>query len=575
MSKSELPGGIPMLSPQVAGPRWQGAGTGDAPRPVLARGGASGIGNCLWPLSFEGLLVGVMVWLNLSASMTSLRCRAAGVTVITHGLNGNVDDWVIAMADRMTGYPRFPGTNFTCYELYFTLSGANYVLTWRRLGGGAPSDTDSGEILIKLDWRQLANDDYSTYDVAAMVVPQLLQRNFIAELNGHALAELPLHLIGHSRGGSLVCQLSYLLGTNGVWVDHLTTLDPHPLNNDGFVDFPYSVVDASARTYENVLFHDNYFQNLNVLFYGEPVAGAYVRQLTDLDGGYGGIAASHSDVHLWYHGTVDLRVPADDTVASITSAERQTWWTPYESSGAVAGFYYSLIGQGDRLSADRPAGQGTDSIRDGYNQRWDLGAGLSNNRTALPPGNRRWPNLIKFNLTGTNVMLAGQSNMVAYYYQWSQPASSNATVNVYVDDDFNPYNGNERLVGQVNVPGTGPDQIGSGTVSIVLNATNVTPGSHALCARISAGADSRYLYAPEILTVFSSFEPPSLALARDAGGQFRIELTGVPGQRVVLQSAPDLHGWQPLATNWLETNVWSYFDNVSENDRRFYRATLQ
>src|SRR5206468_7373545 len=230
--------------------------------------------------------------------------------------------------------------NFTCYELYFILTNSNYALTWRRLGGSAPPATDSGEILIKLDWRQLANDSYSTYQVASAVVPRLLQPNFIPEMNGHALAELPLHLIGHSRGGSLVCQLSRLLGTNGVWLDHLTTLDPHPLNNDGFSDFPYTVVDAPAHTYENVLFHDNYYQTLNLFFYGEAVSGAYVRQLTNLDGGYDGIAASHSDVHLWYHGTVDWRLPADDTVAKITSAERQTWWTPYESDGVIAGFYY-------------------------------------------------------------------------------------------------------------------------------------------------------------------------------------------------------------------------------------------
>src|SRR5262245_31501465 len=130
------------------------------------------------------LLLGLMLP-GLRLSDTGL---AAGVTIITHGLNSNVDDWVIAMASRMTDYARFPGTNFTCYEIYFIPTNSSYAPTWRRLGGNAPPATDSGEILVKLDWRQLANNDYSTYDVAAAVVPQLLQTNFIPELNGHALA---------------------------------------------------------------------------------------------------------------------------------------------------------------------------------------------------------------------------------------------------------------------------------------------------------------------------------------------------------------------------------------------------
>src|SRR4051812_36026252 len=101
-------------------------------------------------------LVVLLVW--------PFSARPAGVTIITHGLNSNVDDWVIAMANRITKYPMFPGTNSTCYELYFIpASGSSYTMTWRRLSGVAPVDSESGEILIKLDWRQLADNAFSTY----------------------------------------------------------------------------------------------------------------------------------------------------------------------------------------------------------------------------------------------------------------------------------------------------------------------------------------------------------------------------------------------------------------------------
>ena len=267
------------------------------------------------------LIVGLCCLVVANPSRSS-----AGVTIITHGLNGNTDDWVDAMADAIPNHPRFFGTNSTIYKLDVTYSSGFYYLSWLRESGVLPSSSESGEIIVKLDWRTLANNSFSTYNVAWAVGYWLQLTNLISEMSSHALSEFPLHLVGHSRGGSLMCELSRQLGTNGIWIDHLSTLDPHPLNNDGFVDFPYTVVDAPARTYENVLFHDNNWQDLNFFVFGEPVAGAYTRKLTFLDGGYGGGAASHSDAHLWYHGSVDWNTPTSDSVASLSSSERLTWY---------------------------------------------------------------------------------------------------------------------------------------------------------------------------------------------------------------------------------------------------------
>ena len=514
----------------------------------------------------------LLLWAALLSVGIVPTAHGAGVTVITHGFNGDAQGWVLGMASSIPGYCNFPGTNIVCYEVNVSNSGG-FVVTSRKLAGGHPTNDFNAELVIKLDWGDLAGffDQYDTYEVAAAVVPRFLQTNFIAELSGHALAELPLHLIGHSRGGSLMCQISRLLGTNGVWVDHLTTLDPHPVNEDGNVD-PLFVTDAPLRVYENVLFADNCYQDFGGYPHGQFMPSSYNRRLTALPGGY---SSAHSDMHLWYHATIDLRDPADDTEALLTGSDRATWFSPYESSGVRAGFYYARLGGGDRLSLDRPVSPDSDYPAYGYNQRWDLGAGIAANRTALPANNGGWPNLIKLNLAGTNLMAQGQSNAVALYYQWAKSASSNAAVSIYLDDDYNPWNGNERLVRQLPVSGTTSNNVVFAAASINVASTNAAPGVHSLYAKIDGGGRTRYLYAPELLTVFSSLEAPRLAIARDVTSNIRVDVIGVPGQRIVLQSSIDFQSWQPLATNWLATSTWSYFTITTGTGMRFYRAELQ
>ena len=502
--------------------------------------------------------------------------QAGGVTIITHGYNSDVSGWVTGMADQIANYSTFPGSNAKIYQVTLTTDGANYFYQWQRSSGGAPSNLDSGEIIVKLDWSQMAGGtapyDISTTVVAGVASYVILQTNAISDLGGHALAELPIHLVGHSRGGSLMSELSRILGTNGVWVDQLTTLDPYPFNNDGNFD-PFFPTDASAaHTYANVLYQDNYFQRLGGGLLdpeGEMVSGAYNRQLTSLSGGYG---SDHSNVHLWYFGTISLVTPTSDTEASITSAERQSWWSAYEEQGTNAGFEYTLIGGSNRLSADQPVGPGFPAIRDGFNQWWNLGAGTSSNRVALATNNGNWPSLIRFDRLDTNPVVPGQGIMVNFYYQWAQPAASNATISFYLDNDLNPLNTNQTLLKQIPAPGSGAGSVDYGAIMLPLPASNATPGWHALFASINGGGPTRYLYAPEKLLVVA---PLPMGIARAGASGFSITVNGLAGQTLVLQSSPDLMNWQPVATNTLSTNTWIYNGTIAnQTNRLFFRTVL-
>lgn len=500
----------------------------------------------------------------------------AGVTVITHGLNGDVNGWVTGMATNIPAHPGFRGTNFSVYNLTFNpAGGGGFTVGATRTAGVAATNSDSGAVIIKLDWSALADgNSYNTFQVAAGVLPALLSTNFISELGGHALVEFPLHFIGHSRGGSLLCEVSRLLGTNGLWVDHLTTLDPHPLNDPEFpLDvFLYSAVDAPANTYVNVLFHDNYWQNLSSLVRGKAVAGAYVRRLTNLDGAN---SSAHSDVHLWYHGTINTNTPTSDTEATIQAAQRSAWWTAYEMQGARAGFIYSRMGGADRTSTDQPEGGGFPMIRDGYNQWWDLGAGVANNRTTLPGNNGAWPNVMKLNRQTANAVAVGQALPVLFYYQWAQPETSVATVRVLLDPDGNPLNANEIWLQDIAAPGTGAGFINIRSTNLTLTATNLAPGNYAVLATISGGGKTRHLYAPDRVEVIAPAAPPTLDLVKLNATQDRIGVNGAAGQTVVLESSTNLVAWTALATNTLTTSRWDYTNNVPGTAAaRYYRGVL-
>jgi hypothetical protein len=280
-------------------------------------------------------------------------------------------------------------------------------------------------------------------------------------------------------------------------------------------------------------------------------------------------APDHSNVHFWYHGTVNLTTPTGDTDATITSTERANWWDGYEQEGANAGFKYSLIGGGNRMSPDEPLGPGYPAIVDGYNQWWDFGRGASANRTALASNNGTWPNLIQFNVLGTNIVTAGQTISTKFYYQYGGESNS-VTAQFFYDRDLDPYNTNTTLITLINLPNTGVNDVYYDTLE--LTTTNVPPGVYAIYGKMWDGTHTRYLYTAQVVQILAV---PVLGITRLNATQFRIVINGVAGQTVILQSSPNLKIWTPLVTNTLTSSSWTYTNSVPLNSTaQFYEGAL-
>jgi len=500
-----------------------------------------------------------------------LNLLGAGVTLITHGNTGNADGWVTGMATNGL-FSRF-GT-LPVYRVNVTYGAGGMTASATHLSS-TPLTTPSGELVVLLNWSSVAEGvSNTTYQVAAAAAPVFLSTNLISQLDGHALAEFPLHLIGHSRGASVISEISRLLGEQGLWVDQVTTLDAHPLNNDGFDDsLLYPAVDAPVRIYENVLFGDSYYQDSSFFVYGEPVPGANWRRQTSFSGGYSDlISGQHSDVHLWYHGTIQLAAGASDTEVQISSTMRDTWYASIEQKGTNTGFIYSRLGGGDRYSTNRPNASNSTPIKDGMNQKFDFGAGTAGNRTALMLNTGDWPNPIKLNLMSTNSVPQGSQAELNIYYQWARTTSEFMTVQVWRDTDHDALNGNEQMMMSGTASGTTAGDVVNGSIFVPLDVTNAPAGSHFLFVRLSAGGRSRVLYAPEPLTVLASLSPPTLDIAPEAGG-VRVGVNASAGQQIVLSAAPDLESWLPITTNTLDSARWE-ITVPATNAFQYFRAEL-
>ena len=70
----------------------------------------------------RGFAYAISALLSFAKLISPTNSDAAGVTVLTHGLNGNADGWVTGMANEIPKYYKFLGTNYTFYKLYFNFN---------------------------------------------------------------------------------------------------------------------------------------------------------------------------------------------------------------------------------------------------------------------------------------------------------------------------------------------------------------------------------------------------------------------------------------------------------------------
>jgi hypothetical protein len=410
------------------------------------------------------------------------RMLLAGVTILTHGYRGNITGWISSAADAIiderlggdaTSYILRVGTNS---------SGDLRVRSFKQESGRPIAQTASGEMVVKLDWTDVDDGEFSTGEVGRVVADYLMAKPALLPA---PLASVPIHLIGHSRGASLVTAIAQRLGQHGVWVDQLTSLDPHPV--DGHNDFlGIDFGDAPMRTWSNIAFADDYWRTdgntQNFDFDGESVAGAHEGKLNNsVQKDF--VSSAHIAVTAYYHGTIDTGARANNDHPIFSS------W--YDSSNSKpprtrTGYYFSRIEGGVRAS------DGLSPSFGGTAARVDVGQSGS-----------QWSNADAVQALDRQVQ-AGEFIRVRFR---RQDRDSSARVNVFLDRDRNPFNTNTiRTIAARTYRASG---------SVVVERLNgvsdgVAPGNYYVYTRTTdAGGHVRYAYSNR----FAIIAPQARALA--------------------------------------------------------------
>lgn len=499
--------------------------------------------------------------LSRSPNVLEDRTLLSGVTLITHGfqLFTGYPEWVDLMGDAVSEkIGAMQGESSADVARYHIEVGD---LPWlsntieRQLGSATVDAAETGEVVVTIDWSDISSlvPEVPTSSVAESIA-QTLQSAFPAIGISQPLAQLPVHLIGHSRGASVMGALAEDLGQTGIWVDQVTFLDAHPIPFDwgelGVIEVP-----------QNVVFADSYWRSdpNPADFDGETVDGAYDIELNFgfdetcdpslvcfLDeAGYG---HEHSDAHLWYHGTIDTT----DTSSDGTHVVPAGWYDGNMGPRDEIGFNYSRIGDGGRPSDGLSVDLGGQGVRE----------------PIVDHTNDRWPSLVNFRVVPDDRTIAlGEALDVDFL---RRDFDSHSTFSLFLDDDENPYNnspGQRQIGADASYASTG-DQLISTDYSVLLNGVDV--GEYFVFGRISDQSRTRYVYATDKMNLTA--DPASLV---DLFGSSAAAPSGTlrPGEQFNFAYQISNRGTDDPGTFAVEWYL-SPDSNISKSDLRLGRQNV-
>lgn len=274
--------------------------------------------------------------------------------VLTHGFTiGSKGEWVEAMGDAILARA---GTG-TIYRYHFAQTGNNWSFV----------DTVDGSndlVVLIFNWTDesdAVNDGpnwgyaQAAGDVLYAAIRDPLYSGAVGPEDLHSCRVM--HFVGHSRGTVVNNAAVRRLAAAGIPVDQVTTLDPHPVNGNfpGDFLFNFNWGDDVPQKWDNVTFADNYWRTDTDTFdfNGMPLDNVLNIELDEDALSCCAYGAEHSDVHLWYHGTIDLGLNPCDGEQCITSLMRDTWWP---DGYVTSGYYLSISGGGSTERPVQPSG---------------------------------------------------------------------------------------------------------------------------------------------------------------------------------------------------------------------------